>query len=102
MGAQDIIGALSDEVMQNDRLLRLDTPLGTNVLLPQRALGHAALGRDSVFTVDVVSTRNGIELKSLIAQPVTLWIQQGDRTYLPHHGYVHTARRLGSDSALTS
>ncbi|QLD47860.1 phage late control D family protein, partial [Paraburkholderia fungorum] len=43
-----------------------------------------------------------IELKTLIAQPVTLWIQQTDQSYAPHHGYVHTARRLGSDSAITS
>ncbi len=102
MGAQDIIGAMAGGLTQTDRLLRLDTPLGANVLLPQRALGHAALGRDSAFTVDVISSRDGIELKSLIAQAVTLWIQQSDQTYRPHHGYVHTARRLGSDSALTS
>jgi uncharacterized protein involved in type VI secretion and phage assembly len=43
-----------------------------------------------------------IELKTLIAQPVTLWIQQADKSYLPHNGYVHTARRLGSNSGLTS
>ncbi|MBN3767939.1 phage late control D family protein, partial [Burkholderia sp. Ac-20365] len=102
MGAQDIIGAITGGLMQTDRLLRLDTPLGANVLLPQRALGHAALGRESAFTVDVVSSRDGIELKSLIAQSVTLWIQQSDQSYRPHHGYVHTARRLGSDSAQTS
>ncbi|WP_321932318.1 phage late control D family protein, partial [Paraburkholderia guartelaensis] len=43
-----------------------------------------------------------IELKTLIAQPVTLWLQQTDQSYLPHHGYVHTARRLGADGGLTS
>ncbi|WP_227247468.1 type VI secretion system Vgr family protein [Paraburkholderia caribensis] len=101
MGAQDIIAAMTGGLMQTDRLLRLDTPLGGDVLLPQRAIGHARLGRESAFTVDVVSLRDGIELKSLIAQPVTLWVQQTDRTYRPHHGYVHTARRLGSDSSLT-
>jgi type VI secretion system secreted protein VgrG len=31
-----------------------------------------------------------------------LWIQQTDRSYSPHHGYLHTVRRLGSDSGLTS
>ena len=101
MGAQDIIAAMTGGLMQTDRLLRLDTPLAGDVLLPQRAIGHARLGRESAFTVDVVSLRDGIELKSLIAQPVTLWVQQTDRTYRPHHGYVHTARRLGSDSSLT-
>ncbi|NYH23025.1 type VI secretion system secreted protein VgrG [Paraburkholderia bryophila] len=88
--------------MQSDRLLKLDTPLGANVLLPQRLVGHSRLGRDYEFTLDAVSTNDNIELKKLIAQPVTLWVQQTDQSYAPHHGYVHTARRLGSDSALTS
>ncbi|MEZ2311768.1 type VI secretion system Vgr family protein [Paraburkholderia sp. RCC_158] len=102
MGAQDIIAAIKGGLLQNDRLLGLDTPLGTNVLLPQRLVGHSGLGRDFEFTLDAVSTSDNIELKTLIAQPVTLWIQQTDRSYAPHHGYVHTARRLGSDSAITS
>ncbi|MGY6156933.1 type VI secretion system Vgr family protein [Paraburkholderia graminis] len=102
MGAQDIIAAIKGGLLQSDRLLKLDAPLGTNVLLPQRLLGHSRLGRDYEFTLDAVSTSDNIELKKLIAQPVTLWIQQTDQSYAPHHGYVHTARRLGSDSAITS
>nr|WP_144154965.1 contractile injection system protein, VgrG/Pvc8 family [Paraburkholderia sp. BCC1885] len=43
--------------------------------------------------------RGNVELKTLIAQPVTLWIQQTDKSYLPHNGYVHTARRLGSNNS---
>ncbi len=74
--------------LQNDRLLKLDNPLGNNLLLPQRAVGHSRLGRQFEWTVDVVSTSEIIELKTLIAKPVTLWIQQGDKSYLPHHGYV--------------
>ena len=88
--------------MQSDRLLKLDTPLGANVLLPQRLMGQSRSGRDYEFTLDAVSTNDNIELKTLIAQPVTLWMQQTDQSYAPHHGYVHTARRLGSDSAITS
>jgi type VI secretion system secreted protein VgrG len=86
---------------QYNRLIKLDTPLGPNVLLPHRAKGRSRLGRHFEFTVDAVSTQDDIELKKLIAQPVTLWIQQTDGTYAPHHGYVFAARRLGSDSALT-
>ncbi|MGF6763213.1 type VI secretion system secreted protein VgrG [Paraburkholderia sp. GAS33] len=102
MGAQDLIGVITGGLAQSDRLLKLDTSLGNNVLVPQRVVGHSRIGRLYEFTVDVVSTSDTIELKRLIAQPVTLWIQQTDRSYLPHHGYVHTARRLGSDSGLTS
>ncbi|MFM0059907.1 type VI secretion system tip protein TssI/VgrG [Paraburkholderia phytofirmans] len=102
MGVQDIIAAINGGLLQSDRLLKLDTPLGVDVLLPQRLLGHSRLGRDYEFTLDAVSTNGNIELKKLIAQPVTLWIQQTEQSYAPHHGYVHTARRLGSDSAITS
>ncbi|AXE92457.1 type VI secretion system Vgr family protein [Paraburkholderia terricola] len=102
MGAQDIIGAIKSGLAQGDRLLKLDSLLGGNVLLPQRVIGHSRIGRHYEFTVDAVSTSGAIELKTLIAQPVTLWIQQTDKSYLPHHGYVHTARRLGSDNGLTS
>ncbi|MFM0664811.1 type VI secretion system Vgr family protein [Paraburkholderia sediminicola] len=102
MEAQDIIGVIAGGLAQTDRLLKLDSPLGNNVLLPQRIVGCSRIGRHYEFIADVVSTSGTIELKTLIAQSVTLWIQQTDQSYLPHHGYVHTARRLGSDSALTS
>jgi type VI secretion system secreted protein VgrG len=102
MGEQDILGAISGGPVQTDRLLKLDSSLGSNALLPQRVVGISRIGRHFEFTADVVSTAEAIELKTLIAQPVTLWIQQTDKSYLPHHGYVHTARRLGSDSGLTS
>jgi type VI secretion system secreted protein VgrG len=102
MSAQDIIGVITGGLVQSDRLLKLDTSLGTDVLVPQRVVGRSRIGRDYEFTADVVSTSGAVELKTLIAQPATLWIQQTDKSYLPHHGYVHTARRLGSDSGLTS
>src|ERR1700748_1482310 len=102
MGEQDILGAISGGPVQTDRLLKLDSSLGANAFLPQRIVGISRIGRHFEFTADVVSTAEAIELKTLIAQPVTLWIQQTDKSYLPHHGYVHTARRLGSDSGLTS
>ena len=102
MGAQDIIGAIAGGLVQSDRLLKLDTPLGSNVLVPQRVVGHSRIGRHYEFTVDVVSTSATVELKTLVGQPVALWFQQTDRSYLPYHGYVHMVRRLGSDSGLTS
>ncbi len=88
-------------IAQHDRLLRLTTPLGDAILLPQRVLAHERLGRSYDYTVDAVAVRDDVDLKKLIAQPVTLWIQQEDRSYVPVNGYVHTAKRLGSDGQLT-
>jgi type VI secretion system secreted protein VgrG len=102
MGTQDFISAITGGLSQSDRLIRLDTKLGPNKLVPQRVVGRSRLGRHFEFTVDVVSTLGNVELKTLIAQPVTLWIQQSDKSYQPHNGYVHTARRLGSNGGLTT
>ena len=86
---------------QQNRLLKLTTPLGADVLLPQRVLAQDRLGRSYDYTVDCLSIHDGIELKKLIAQGVTLWVQQADRSHLPVHGYVHTMKRLGSDGQFT-
>ena len=88
-------------IEQHDRLVKLSTPLGEDVLLPQRVLANERLGRGYEYWLDCLSVVHDIELKKLIAQPVTLWVRQEDRDYLPVHGYVHTMKRLGSDGQLT-
>ncbi|WP_175899438.1 type VI secretion system Vgr family protein [Burkholderia vietnamiensis] len=87
---------------QYNRLVKLDTPLGVDWLLPLYVKGTARLGRDYEFEIDAVSPRGSqIELSALLAKPVTLWIQQTDGSYLPIHGYVHRFSRLGADGPLT-
>jgi len=51
MLTQDLVGAIRGGLIQSDRLVKLDTPLGNNVLLPQRVIGHSRIGRDCQFTV---------------------------------------------------
>jgi type VI secretion system secreted protein VgrG len=100
--AQATLAAIRAGVSQQSRLLKLDTPLGADVLLPHRVVAHERLGRGYTYTLDVLSLQDNIELKQLIAQPVTLWIQQADkRSYLPVHGYVHQAGMLGHDGQFT-
>ncbi|WP_254223822.1 hypothetical protein [Burkholderia multivorans] len=50
-------------IEQTNRTLILDTPLGTKVLLPQRAMGESRVGRDFELTVDVVSREQALELR---------------------------------------
>jgi hypothetical protein len=102
MGSNPLYNALRIGNSQYNRLIKLDTPLGTDWLLPLLAKGISRLGRDYEFIVDVVTSRGSqIELKALLARPVTLWIRQLDESYLPFHGYVHRFSRLGSDGPLT-
>ncbi|WP_347555293.1 type VI secretion system Vgr family protein [Robbsia sp. KACC 23696] len=102
MALGDAISALTSGTLQAQRLLKLDTGLSNVSLVPVRAIGESRVGRQFSFTIDAVSTASDIALKQLIAQPVTLWVQQADQTYLPHNGYVHQARRLGSDGMQTT
>ena len=94
--------ALFGKIGQERRLLKLDTSLGSDTLLPQRAHGIDRISEGFDYTVDLCSLEADIELKQLIAQEVTLWILQTDASYLPVHGYVHTAKKLGSDGELTA
>ncbi|RQS73844.1 type VI secretion system Vgr family protein, partial [Burkholderia seminalis] len=102
MNMPDIGAALRGGLLQQDRLLKLDTPLGGNALAVQRAVGRSQIGRDYSFTLDVVSSNDSLELKKLIAQPATLWIRLGNSAYRPVSGYIYTARRLGANGGLTT
>ncbi|WP_175913615.1 type VI secretion system Vgr family protein [Burkholderia metallica] len=103
MNVTELVQALRGGLIQQDRLLKTDIPsLPNNALVPRRAVTRSELGRDFSVTLDLVSTASDVELKTLIAQPMTLWIQQADRSYRPINGYVHTARRLGADGSLSS
>ncbi|MEO7580204.1 MAG: phage late control D family protein [Massilia sp.] len=88
-------------VGQQNRLLKLDTPLGPDLLIPQRVIGRDRLGRGFNFTIDAIAMRDDVVLKKLIAKQVTLWLRQSDSTYLPVHGFVHTVKRLGSEGRFT-
>jgi len=55
--------------IQENRLLKLDTPLPANTLVPQRVVGHSRIGRHFEFAIDAVSTNDDIELKTLVVPP---------------------------------
>ncbi|RKP46979.1 type VI secretion system Vgr family protein [Trinickia fusca] len=102
MASNRLFDAVYSGGAQRNRLLKLDTSLGEDWLFPLHAKGTSHIGRDYEFVVDSFSYRGDrIELKALIGEAITLWIQQTDGSYQPHHGYVHAASRLGSDGYLT-
>lgn len=102
MGQSNLHETMSRGNAQSRRLVKLDTPLGEDWLLPLYVKGSARLGRDYEFIIDAVSAKGKqIELDALVGRAVTLWIQQAGREYLPIHGYVHQFSRLGSDGPLT-
>ncbi len=106
---QAVLAALGPS--QNQRLLRLHTPLGPNVLLAERMQGTETIGPRAPgsaasagfkFEVLALSTNAHLQLKDLIGQPVRLdLLTQQSRTVLrPFHGHVTSFALLGSDGGL--
>ena len=92
---------------QNERLLRLHTPLGPDALLAERASVTEVVGpapgdqapAGMRIELDVLSSDTHVELKALLGQPVLLeLLTQLSRTQLrPWHGHVTAVTLLGSD-----
>ena len=103
----NLLASLFGGPVQHERLLRLHTPLGANVLLAETldgleavvpATGHAGFR----LQLTALSTSTHHELKQLIGQPVLLELLTGaSRTQLrPWHGHVTQFSLLGSDGGL--
>ncbi|QEM82655.1 type VI secretion system Vgr family protein [Halomonas binhaiensis] len=89
---------LSGPLSQNERLLTLQ--LGGTDMIPHRLVGEERVSRPFTYTLDVISQRGDIELKSLIAQSAQLTIRQADGHYRPLHGLVESAALLGEDGGV--
>jgi type VI secretion system secreted protein VgrG len=63
---------LVDDFTQDDRLIKLTTPLRANLLLAEHVRGEKGIGKGFTFQVSALSTDGGISLRSLIAQPVLI------------------------------
>ncbi|WP_175676795.1 type VI secretion system Vgr family protein [Burkholderia ambifaria] len=102
MSGEVLLKVLRGGYAQFDRIVKLDTPLGDDWLTPLYVKINARLGRNFEVTVDASSVvGDKIKLSALMLQPVTLWIRQTDGGYLPIHGYVQRARRLGNDGTVS-
>ncbi len=94
--------ALSDDLTQENRILRLTTPLGADRLVAECLRGEEALSRPYQLTVAALSADAAISLKSLLGQPVLLELMTAaSRDQLrPFHGHVTALRMLGADGGL--
>lgn len=106
---QAVLAALGPT--QHERLLRLHTPLGPNVLLAERLIGTETIGPRAPgaspqagfkFELLALSTNAHLRLKDLVGQPVRLELltQQSRIAMRPFHGHVTAFALLGSDGGL--
>ena len=63
---------------QTGRALRIDTPLGEDVLLLRAVSGHETISQLSRFQLDLLSEDDSIKLEDLLGQNVTIHIEKAD------------------------
>lgn len=103
------IAALGDGLWaptQDTRLLRLHTPLGADLLVPERVQLDEGIGPDAGLPgglrvqMTALSPDAHIDLKRLIGQPVLLELTLADGSRRPWHAHVDEFGLMGSDGGL--
>ncbi len=85
---------------QADRALRIDTPLGKDVLLLQAISGEESLSQLFRFHLECLSEDDSIVLKDLVSKPVTVHLQRQDGEVC-FHGIVSRFSQGGRDEHFT-
>ncbi|RBJ70510.1 type VI secretion system Vgr family protein, partial [Xanthomonas oryzae] len=88
---------------QQERLLRLHTPLGPDVLVAETLNGRESVdGGGFRFDVGALSANAGLPLDALLGQPVLLELltAESHTALRPFHGHVTAFERLGSNGGL--
>jgi type VI secretion system secreted protein VgrG len=103
---QQLLAALSGTPTQNERLIRLRTPLGAEVLLAERVSLQEHIGpgtqTQAGFRAEVIALAadTHIELKRLIGQPALIELELADGSTRPWHGHITGFALIGSDGGL--
>ena len=87
---------------QSGRPIRLDTQMGTDVLLLEEFTGAETVSQQFSYHLRAVSTDGAVDLTGILQQPVLVSLLQpdGDARYI--HGIVSRAVRLERDKGLTT
>jgi type VI secretion system secreted protein VgrG len=87
---------------QAGRPIRVDTPLGEDVLLLEEFTGAEAVSQQFSFHLRAVSTNQSLPLEDLLQRPIVITLLQpgGDSRFI--HGIVSRAVRLERSQGLTT
>ncbi|PJK01346.1 type VI secretion system tip protein VgrG [Lysobacteraceae bacterium NML91-0213] len=87
---------------QHDRLLRLHTPLGPDVLVAETFRGKECVGDGGFrFEITALSVDAGLDLDALLGRPVLLELLCADSPVRrPFHGHVTAFEQIGSNGGL--
>src|SRR5690349_16426934 len=85
------------QILQDNRLLRISTPLADDAVVAVSMVGEEAVSRPFLFTVDLVSTESPSDVMDLLGRPVTLHIAPPDGKERLVHGLVRRLLTSGRD-----
>ncbi|WP_454712160.1 type VI secretion system Vgr family protein [Cupriavidus nantongensis] len=103
VSATDLAKLFGAAFSQANRLLRLQTPLGQDALMPEQLRAAEQLdGGGFRIELTAVSDNAGIEAQSLLGQAVRvdLLTQRSRTTLRPFHGHVTRFERVGANGGL--
>lgn len=86
---------------QEGRLISIDTPLGTDVLLLQSISGHEGISRLFEFDLDLISESESISFTDIVGESVTISLEQYDGSIRYLNGCVSRFAQSGQDSRFT-
>ncbi len=88
---------------QANRLIAIDTPLGTDVLLLQGFSGREGISQLFKFDLNLLSDNNAIDFTEIIGQTVTIRVLLSDGTSERYfNGYVSRFAQSGSGTQFTN
>lgn len=93
---RDLLSLFSQET----RLLRLTTPLGADLLIPECVRGEEALSGGYRFQITALSQDASLSLRALIGQPALLELQTTRQQTRPFHGHITAAAFNGANGGL--
>jgi type VI secretion system secreted protein VgrG len=84
-----------DEYSQADRILRLETPLGKDVLLLKGFTGEEGLSMPFHFTLELLSEKPNVKAADLLRKPVVVHLELPGGKERPIHGIINRFIQLG-------
>jgi type VI secretion system secreted protein VgrG len=85
---------------QTNRLLRIDTPLGPDVLLLREFTGQEGLSQLFKYELDLLTEGPFIDYGEIIGQAVTVRIELSGEEERLFHGYISRFAQTGSETGL--
>ncbi len=86
---------------QDNRLMKIETPLGKDVLLLQGFEGEEAISRPFCFHLDLLSLDASIDYDSIVGQNVTISMELADGSERYFNGFISRFAQSGSDPVFT-